>query len=117
MTRDQIMALTYLLPTREGDRESHLRAVVRYENPPPAIAFGGTLDVDDLQRRARLLALWRQDLQEAVDQGKIARIGFEIEDRTNIQHQEAIDQAIPMAEAGWKIYAYEWFIAVLVRPE
>jgi hypothetical protein len=129
MTREEILATTYPLPSvaagtkpggilhREADWETNLRAVVDYESPPPAFVFEGPLEIFSLKRRQRHVADMRQRLQEAFERGEVPRLEFEIEQQRNVQHLEALEKAIPMAEAGWEIYTYEWFLAVQVKPE
>jgi hypothetical protein len=113
MTREEILATTYPLPTREEDRATNLRAVVDYDNPPPTFVFEGPLGIPSLRRRQSHVADARQCLQVAFERGDVPRLKFEIEQQRNVQHLEALEKAIPMAEAGWEIYTYEWFLAVL----
>mgnify|MGYP001240625408 CR=1 FL=1 len=129
MTKEEILATTYPLPSvaagtkpggilhREEDWETNLRAVVDYESPPPAFVFEGPLEIFSLKRRQRHVADMRQRLQEAFERGEVPRLEFEIEQQRNVQHLEALEKAIPMAEAGWEIYTYEHFLAVQVKPQ
>jgi hypothetical protein len=129
MTREEILATTYPLPSvaagtkpggilhREEDWETNLRAVVDYESPPPAFVFEGPLEILSLKRRLARVAYLNPDLQEAFERGEVPRLKFEIEQRRNAQHLEALEKAIPMAEAGWEIYTDGWFLAVQVKPE
>jgi hypothetical protein len=113
MTREEILATTYPLPTREEDRETNLRAVVDYDNPPPTFVFEGPLSIPSLRRRQRYAADVRLRLEEAFERGEVPRLEFETKRQRNAQHLEALEKAIPMAEAGWEIYSYRWFLAVL----
>ena len=126
MTREEILATTYPLPTREGDQnylqaDAHyksLRALVDYQSPPPAFVFEGPgRSVLSLRRRLIRLTELGKVLQEAFERGEIPRLQFEIEQQRNVQHREAHAKAMSMAEAGWEIYTYRHFLAVLVLPE
>jgi hypothetical protein len=129
MTREEILATTYPLPSvaagtkpggilhREEDWEANLRAVVDYESPPPAFVFEGPLEILSLKRRLARVAYLNKDLQEAFERGEVPRPQIEIKQQRNVQHREAHEKAISMAEAGWEIYTYEHFLAVLVLPE
>src|SRR6476661_3599546 len=121
MTREEILATTYPLPTREGDQnylqaDAHyksLRALVDYENPPPAFVFEGPgRSVLSLKRRLADVAYLNKNLQDAFERGELPRSQFEIEQQRNVQHREAHEKAISIAEAGWEIYTYEHFLAV-----
>jgi len=125
MTREEILAATYPLPTREGDQNylpadvdyESLRALVDYESPPPAFVFEGPgSSVPSLRRRQRDVADMRQDLNTAFKRGEVSHPAFEIGERGIVQHLEALEKAIPLAEAGWEIYTYKGFLAVLVPP-
>jgi hypothetical protein len=126
MTREEILATTYPLPTREGDQnylqaDAHyksLRAVVDYESPPPAFIFEGPgRTALSLRRRLIQVTEMRRGLQEAFERGVVPRLEFDIKQQRNDQYLEAYEKAIPMAEAGWEIYTYGHFLAVLVLPE
>jgi hypothetical protein len=126
MTREEILATTYPLPTPEIDQnylqaDAHyqsLRALVDYESPPPAFMFEGPgRSVPSLRRSQRYVADMRHDLQAAFKRGRVSRLAFETEEQRNVRHLQALEKAIPMAEAGWEIYTCEDFLAVLVLPE
>jgi hypothetical protein len=115
MTRDEIIALTSCLPVREGERDCHLRALVRYAKVPPQVAFSGPLDIADLERLLSHKETWNEHPEEIFedfygDTPEEIAAGVQ-------RYWEALEKAIPMAKAGWKVYNYDRFVAVLVRPE
>jgi hypothetical protein len=132
MTRDEIVATTYPLPLRPGDPELHLRAVIRYPDPvitwrddgtfgwgplPPQAAFHGPDELEDLRRSLTNHEEWRVEHQYLVDKGCLQGPDIELRERLHVMNLEALERAIPMAEAGWRICGFDVFVAVLVRPE
>jgi hypothetical protein len=116
VTRDEVVSLTYLLPRMDGHPD-RLRAVLPYDPLPPQEAFEGPISPNSLGRRYSEIRDINMDYQQMLREKHTNKTGLAAQVERHTLHEEGLAKALPLADAGWEVFVYDIFLAVLVEPE
>ena len=116
MTREQLIAGTYPIPWREGDRDCHLRLIANYVEPPLQTNFVGPRTTEHLRGYDRKWRSALADRAKATIDGGGSKLELEEFKVRLLWNLDVLKKAIEISEDGWEIYAYYAFLAVRI-PE